>query len=281
LPVFNFNPTISFFYQKGFNVFASILNLPFMKSHFLLATCLFFAVSQSFGGYYIEFKVTSSQGVNGKMKAWYQDGNTRSQMIMDANPGRPGMPGMVNMSTLHLQSQPDKSFMLNDEAKTYTEIAKTDRKENEEDDKFEITVIGSETVNGYACTHVTLKGKSAKGGLIHWWVSKDVKGYTELKKMKTRHLNSNSTYKALEEKGVEGFPVRIKMGGRMEMQMDLVKAEQMDIPPSKFSLDGLTKQEGMPMLPGGLDVQKLQNMSPAERQKFMEQMQKQYGKQQE
>jgi hypothetical protein len=35
------------------------------------------------------------------------------------------------------------------------------------------------------------------------------------------------------------------------------------------------------MMPGGVDMQKIQNMTPEERQKFMEQMQKQYGQKQE
>jgi len=238
----------------------------------------------SFAGYYTEFKVTNAQGMNGTMKSWYQDGNTRTQMNMGEGQGMVRM-GMMNMTTLQLKDSPDAFYMLNEKDKTYFESGKRKREgeQDEEKEKYEVVVIGKETVNGYATTHLTLKGKSERMGIIHWWVSTDVKGYSEMADMKNRYINGSAAAKAMAEKGVKGFPVRMKIGGeKMEMQMDLVKAEMMDIPESKFSLEGYTKQDRpSPMMPGGVDMQKIQNMTPEERQKFMEQMQKQYGQKQE
>lgn len=58
------------------------------------------------------------------------------------------------------------------------------------------------------------------------------------------------------------------------MEMNLVKAEKMDIPESRFSLDGFTKRDGSPFMPpGGMDPEKLKNMSPEERMKFFQEMQ--------
>ena len=240
----------------------------------------------SFAGYYIEFKVIGPQGVNGIMKSWYQDGNTRTQMNMGEGMQGMGRMGMMNMTTLQLKNSPDAFYMLNEKDKTYFESGRKKREGEssvEEKEKYEVVVIGKETVNGYATTHVTLKGKSERMGIMHWWVSTDVKGYSEMADMKNRYINGSAATKAMAEKGVQGFPVRMKMGGdKMEMQMDLVKAEMMDIPESKFSLEGYTKQDRpSPMMPGGVDMQKIQNMTPEERQKFIEQMQKQYGQKQE
>lgn len=86
--------------------------------------------------------------------------------------------------------------------------------------------------------------------------------------MKNRYINGSAATKAMAERVYRDFLCRMKMGGdKMEMQMDLVKAEMMDIPESKFSLEGYTKQEKpSPMMPGGVDMQKIQNMQhPEER----------------
>jgi len=255
-----------------------------MKTFLLFSAFLLINIA-SFAGYYIEFKVTNAQGMNGVMKSWYQDGNTRTQMNMGEGMQGMGRMGMMNMTTLQLKASPDAFYMLNEKEKTYFESGKR-KKEGEsaeEKEKYEIVVIGKETVNGYSTTHLTLKGKSERMGLIHWWVSTDVKGYSDMVEMKSRYINGSAAAKAMAEKGVQGFPVRMKIGGdKMEMQMDLVKAEMMDIPDSKFSLEGYTKQDrSLPMMPGGVDMQKIQNMTPEERQKLMELMQKQYGQKQE
>jgi Domain of unknown function (DUF4412) len=253
---------------------------------FLLSTAFLFTSIYSFAGYYIEFKVTSAQGMSGTMKSWYQDGSTRSQMNFgEGMPAMgPGM-GMMNMTSLQLKSNPDAFYILNEKEKTYFESGKRkhEGETNDDKEKYEVAVLGKETVNGYSTTHVTLKAKTERTGIMHWWVTTDVKGYSDLADMKNRYINGSAATRAMAEKGVQGFPVRMKMGvDKMEMQMDLVKAELMDIPDSKFSLEGYTKQDRpSPMMPGGVDMQKIQNMTPEERQKFVEQMQKQYGRKQE
>ncbi len=86
----------------------------------------------------------------------------------------------------------------------------------------------------------------------------------------------------MQAKGIEGFPVKMLMNrrGRAQegfMEMNLVKAEKIDIPESRFSLDGYTRREGSPFMPGGMDPEKMKNMSPEERMKFIQEMQKQMG----
>ena len=248
----------------------------------------------SFAGTYVEFTVKgpanpgAESGIAGKMKAWYQDGNTRSQMQMDLPAGSeriPGFSGMGNLVMLLLNEQPDKTFMLNEKEKTYFEMPKRrgrEEQENQEED-FDITIIGKEKINGYNCTHIRARSKS--GGPkaeMEWWISQEVPGYQEMKNFRTRQFNTKSMYKALKEKGVEGFPVKILTtnpgrGRNMAMELELVKAEVMDIPESRFSLAGYTKKEGSPFMPGGMDPEKIKNMSPEERMKFFQEMQKMRG----
>lgn len=247
----------------------------FLTSLLLLILC-HLAVA---GGFYLEFKISGSQRINGTMKAWSENGNSRSMIEMNAT----GMPaGMGNMSTLFLAAQPGKVFMINEKDKTYYEHEKqkSDDFKDETAEEYEVEVVGKETVNGYASTHVKIRKKDSKSDM-DWWVSKDVKNYAEMKTMKAKYIYSKGIYGALAAKGIDGFPVRISVDGKREgtgMQMDLVKAEPMTIPASKFSLDGYTKTTtpGNPMM--GMDPEKIKNMTPEERQKMMQEIMKQYGK---
>lgn len=246
----------------------------------LFALILFICVSiSSFAGHYVEFKLTGAKGINGVMKAWSQGGNSRSEFLMKM----PGLPNDISSSTLFLESEPSKFYAINEKEKTYVEH---DRHKNEEfkDDnaaEYEVVLVGKETVNGYASTHVKVRKKGSKS-YMNWWVTKDLKYYNELKSMKAKYLNSKGMYAALAEKGADGFPVRMMMegeGDEARMQMDLVKAETMDVPASKFSLNGYAKSEAPAMSPmNGMDVEKMRNMTPEERQKLMEEMMKKYQK---
>ncbi len=265
------------------------------KSQIVLFPLLISLVTlSSYGGTYVEFTVKglanpgSESGITGKMKAWYQDGNTRSQMQMNLLAGSeriPGFSGMGNMVMLLLNEQPDKTYILNEKDKTYFEMPKRpgrEEQENQEED-FDITIIGNEKINGYNCTRIRASRK--KGGPkaeMEWWISREVPGYLEMKNFRTRQFNTKSMYKALQEKGVEGFPVKIwttspGRGRSMAMELELVKAEVMDIPESRFSLAGYTKKESSPFMSGGMDPEKIKNMSPEERMKFFQEMQKMQG----
>lgn len=269
-PVFNSKLFFSFRSQ--------IINQKKMKNFFALLLCVCLSIPL-FAGHYVEFKFTGAKGMSGVMKAWSQGGNSRSQFQMTM----PGLPTDISSATLFLESDPAKIFMINEKEKTYVEH---DRQKNDEfkDDKaaeYEVVVVGKETVNGYASTHVKVRKKGTKS-YMNWWVTKDLKYYSELKSMKAKYLNSKGMYAALAEKGADGFPVRMLMegdGDDSKMQMDLVKAETMEVPASKFSLSGYTKSETPALSPmGGMDVEKMKNMTPEERQKLMQEMMKKYQK---
>lgn len=247
-----------------------------MKTIFSLILSNLLLIQMAFGGIYLEYKLTGKKNYSGTIKTWYHEGNTRSALEFNGMQ----MAGMPNMATLYLQSTPGKMYMINESNKTYTEMAFNHENEKDEEkaSDYDVTVIGNETVNGYASVHITMKNKKDKK-TSHYWMSKEVKGYEKMKKMKGKYLVENGIYGALDAKGIEGYPVRMKITTEEgDMQMDLVKSEEVDIQSSKFSLDGYTKGAAMPIGPAGLDMEKIKNMSPAERQKMMEEMMKQYKK---
>ena len=254
-----------------------------MIRQLVISASLLFILQIVHAGTYVEFSMkgqAANKGgaeMEGSMKAWFQDGNTRSRFQMNLPPGMdkiPGMPGIGNMVMLKLKDQPGKAYMMDESNKTYFETPEGAEKDAPEED-FDITIIGQEKVNGYNATHLKAVSKITKS-VMDWWVSKDVAGYQEMKNFRTRQFNTNSLYKWMDAKSVEGFPVKMIMSRGQErfMEMNLVKAEKMDIPASQFSLDGYTKREGSPFMPGGMDPEKLKNMSPEDRIKFFQELQK-------
>lgn len=229
---------------------------------------------QAFAGSYMEYKMTLGQNKTGVIRTWYQNGNTRSEVEI------PGIPaGFGNMVALSLKAHPNKMFVLNESNATYMEMADLDDKQGKNsDDGLEVTVIGKEKANGFNSTHITLKRKGQKV-LEHFWLSQEIKGYKELQKIRGKYLAEDDVLKAFAAKGLEGFPVKMRIPTEDgEMTMDLTRSEEMDVPDVKFSLDGYSKAPITPFGSGGMDVEKLKNLSPEERQKLVEEMMKQYGK---
>lgn len=236
---------------------------------------LWFAINlPALAGQYLEYKIQLQNKYSGVVKTWYQDGHSRSEILI------PGVPlGMGNMVAITQKQKPDVVFVINEQEKTYMEISGSaaDR-EADEKEILEVKIIGQEKANGYQATHILVKRKGQKFE-EHLWVSKELKGYQEFKKMKGKYLADDKVLKAYEAKGIEGFPVKMNVETEEGMvSMDLIKAEEMAVSDSKFSLAGYEKAPSMPMMPGGMDLEKLKNMSPEERQRMVEQLMKQYGK---
>ncbi len=252
----------------------------FMKQTF---SFLAFILAHTFlmaQGYYMEYKLSSggpANGVSGTLKTYAQDGNSRMEMNMNM----PNM-GAVKMTSLVLKSTPGTVYMVDEKNKSYSELSGTgeeawkDHPENE----YEITLIGKEKVNGYNTTHVKINRKGEKTGM-EMWTTTDIEGYAEYSKIKTQYTGKDNLLKALEAKGAKGFPVRIKTAEENHpMQIDLVKAEKRSNPSALFSLAGYTKSAGYH--PSTIDnnaqemLKKIQNMTPEEREKWIQQMQDQY-----
>jgi hypothetical protein len=249
-----------------------------MENKLLSAFLIAISISVSYAqGYYMEFKMSmgnASSSAGGVMKTWHQDGNTRTEVSMlIQNTNRT----IVN---LMLKSAPDKLYSLSPEQKTYVEadINKSDASGGDQPTDYEITVLGKEKVNGYNTTHVkilNIKKKTEQD----YWTSTEVAGYSDYMKIKTKYTGNAGLTSALTSKGALGFPVRIKGTERAgTFQLDLVKADKQGIPASLFSLDGYTKAGSSTSQSSSAPasqqemIQKMQNMTPEERQKYIQQM---------
>lgn len=248
-----------------------------MKKNKLIALSILmmYGIATFAQGYYMEMKMSGNQGEMGTMKIYSQDGNSRSEMKLSANVPA----GFGAMAILSLKSEPNKIYMLNDKDKTYTEMDVNNKEEYRDGDKseYEVTVVGREKVNGYNCTHVKIKQKGSKHDM-DWWTTTEMPNYAEFSKVKSQYTGKSNLYSALEAKGAAGFPVRIKTEDHGQMvQVDLITAEKRTNPSNLFSLSGYKKSEG-PAMPGmGVDMQKIQQMTPEEREKWIEQMKNQYS----
>ncbi len=229
-------------------------------------------------GTYLEFKMTSSDGIGGTMKTYTQDGNVRTEMnmLMAAMPG-----GGIKRTVLILKNEPRTSYVLNDASKTYTVNTMGDHEPSMADQTdYEITVIGKEKVNGYDATHVRVK---AKGSQMEedLWTSSGVLYYDKYKASLTKYTSAGM-YKALAAKGADGFPVRIMAGEHgHKVQMDLVRAEMKSNPASLFSLDGYTRSEGgyAGAMSRGTQstINAIQTMTPEQRQRWIDSLRRAHG----
>ena len=237
-------------------------------------------------GVYIEMKISSTggkEGVNGLMKAYSQDGNNRSEMNMNV-PGAPA--GLGNIVMLTLKNSANTVYMLNEKEKTYSEFNSSGEDEDMKDfpqSEYEVTLVGKEKVNNFNCTHVRVKRKGSTHE-TEMWTSTDLIGYADFAQVKTKFTGKTNMYKALAEKGAVGFPVRIKSSDHgHDVQIDLVKAEKRNNPSSLFSLTGYTKGAAFSGMQGGEAMQemmeKMKNMTPAEREEMIRKLKEQYGKQ--
>ncbi|MGE0637688.1 MAG: DUF4412 domain-containing protein [Bacteroidia bacterium] len=234
-------------------------------------------------GVVIDYKISAgdSRGsVSGNTKMYSQDGNTRSEMQMNIQ----GLPmGAINTVTLTRKDKPNTIVTLNAGNKTYTEMSyeQAQPEERKSNEPFEVTVVGKETVNGYSCTHVIAKFKNSGKMRNEWWTSKDVAGFSGFSGLKgTKYLDDDNFFSKMAEKGADGFPVRMKMseaGAAGSFQMDLVKAEKKNLESSLFEIPaGYTKAATVDLSNMPKSMQEIQNMSPEEQQKMLQEMMKMY-----
>jgi hypothetical protein len=247
------------------------------KTTISILTVLWMATQAFSQGAYIEFKIGGSQsGITGTAKSYTKDGNSRSEIHMVA----PQVPGAaIDKVTLILKGNTKKAYTLNENAKTYTEMDLIGAAAPDEDPtQYEVTLIGKEKVNGYNSTHVKLK-KKTQTAEEDVWVSTEVLNYKQYLSVKSKYTSAG-IFKAIQAKGAEGFIVRVMASERgHSMQVDLVKSELRNNDASLFSLDGYKKESA---IAAGAEsaaqdvMQKMQNMTPEERQQFIEALRSQH-----
>ncbi|HWY12658.1 MAG TPA: DUF4412 domain-containing protein [Bacteroidia bacterium] len=239
-----------------------------------------FAAAQN--GAYFEYKITSAKGMNGVSAVKHSEYGSLSTMTMNS-PKIPG--GSMVMTTLSKKENPDVFYMLNDKAKTYSEMKRNASGDHGEDNNtYTVKKIGSETINGYKCIHATVT--SDKGTVTEVWNTKDIPDYAKYSEAinKNSKMGSSKREAALKDAGCEGFPVKmVHQDKEGDMTMELQKLEKKSFDKSDFEIPtGYTKSNapgaGAAGIPGVKTQEEIMKMTPEERAKYIEELKKQYGK---
>lgn len=244
-----------------------------------ITLCLTLSLSSQ-NGTHVEYKMSSTKGMNGTMKMNYSEygSATEFNMVVPQMPGG----GMV-IKSLMQKSNPDIIYTINEQNKTYTERIKGEAKETEDNRTYEVKKLGEEKVNGYKCVHALVtEGKETH----EVWNTKDIADYDKYAEAmaSNKKMASSKREKALKDAGCEGMPVKfIHKGNEREgdVTTELVKLEKKSFSKSDFELPaGYTKSEGGSATgaPGVKSQSEIMNMSPEERAKYIEEMKKKYGK---
>ncbi len=253
-----------------------------MKKILGLIVIVLFAAVNAFAvnGYYIEYKMTASvagSSPTGSMKLYSTPaGDSRTEMNMSI-----GQMGGLDVVSLVKKSEPKKIYMLFESTKTYSVTDAATKDGFKDDATYEVSVLGTETVNGFKSTHVKIVRNKQP---MEMWLSTDIANYAELSTLKgNEYYGNDKLLKALKAKGVSGFPVRIKAQQQgANIQFDLVKTAAQDIPsalleiPAGYkegdALSGMMKQMGLP------SMDEIQKMTPEQRAALLKQFQQNGGK---
>lgn len=231
-----------------------------------LYTCLL-AVTASAQQGTLEYQTTISGGpqpMTTSSTMYFLNGDIRIDMAIPL----PGGSTPMKQTMLMLGKQPNTVFMLNSRNQTYTE-ASTGKSGSIPTVKPTVKVVGKETIVGMNCTHsVVTMGKT----IMDIWTTKDITGYDKMQSYwkSNQPIGGENLYQELKKAGAEGFVVRTQnkavKGG---ITMELVRYDPRPVASSLFEIPKGYKKGA------SFDPEKMKNMSPAERQKLMQEMMKQ------
>lgn len=238
----------------------------------------------------VDMKITS-QGMTGTGKAFVSRAGSRTEIDMQSE----RMP--IHMVSLVKFANPDVVYLINDKAKTYTEmdvkkVRESTSKMKAEKEPYTVKVLGSERMLGYSTKHVLLTRPSDRSEM-ELWTTKDILGlnYEAVRGLMRRGSSQedSSFLKALRDASADGFFVKMitREKGKPEAltTMELTKAEKKSLPASLFEIPpGYTKQEGMMGAAGVVSPEAaeqmrkaMENMTPEQRRQVEEMMKKQQG----
>jgi hypothetical protein len=186
--------------------------------------------------------------------------------------------GGIKTISIIQADKPNTVISLDERTKTYSE---TEVKEQAAptDNNCTVKIIGKEKAGNYNCTHVMV---TENGHQTEYWMTTEISDFSKYgsSRKTNKYMGSGNAYAAMTKSGVTGFPVKTlsKDPKAGEIVIELVKLEKQDVPSSQFNIpSGYTKKTAAPQAPV-IDVQKLQSMTPEERQKYAEELKKQYEK---
>lgn len=245
------------------------------------AFCIIFSVliANAQNGASMNFKYSSSKGITGNMIINTSDYGAKTVIKMGSAKGG----NMMNMTSLLLKEKPDVIYVLNEASKSYSEMKKGTAATAEDKSTYSVKKLGNETINGYKCVHALV---TESNGTTEVWNTKDITEYNKYAEAisTNKEMASSKRDKALKDAGCEGFPVKMIRKSNKEdgdVTMELVNLEKKTFSKSDFEIPAGYTKSASPAMPSGMPQMKTQqeimNMTPAEREKYVEEMKKMYG----
>ncbi len=231
-------------------------------------------------GVIFQYKINSSEGGTGTVKGYYADGSFRSEVAITM----PQMPnGGINMVSFVQKDKPTTSIQLNDKNKTYTEREIKERPDTSKGAEATVKILGNEKIGKYNCIHSQV---TQNNHVSEFWMTREIPEYEKYSSVHrgSRYMGRGNTMAALKNANADGFLVKTfskDMRG-VETSVELESFESGTVSADKFVIpDGYTKaaapEKGAGAGPGGVDYNKLKDMTPEERQKFIDNLKKQQG----
>jgi Domain of unknown function (DUF4412) len=190
-------------------------------------------------GYFYQFLDTYDLK-RGNKDSVFKD--TMSMAITDGHNTRTDMGGFGGRTELLGHAgMPRYSLWLDEDARTYRlNVIDTAAINRTNGTTYQVTKVGTETVQGYSCIHskLTILTAGSKTTIVEdIWTSTDVPGYTAIEKMMVSQRVTPQMMKALEQAGCNGFFVKMSMHSTAySLDMVLVKATRKTFPASDFEI---------------------------------------------
>ncbi len=236
----------------------------------------------------LDMKLTGKD-TSGSAKAFVGKPGGRFEMNMTSTQAQQMGQGGIKMVVLSKTAEPGISYMINDAQKSYARIDVNEMQKNlpksEQDKKWTVKRLGSDSVAGYACEKALLaqEGGTSENEVC---VSKEILGGAGMLGAGRRDASSQSLEKAMKANGLEGMPIRmvVREKGKPEAMVtwELVKAEKRPLPASTFEVPAGYKETSMMGTMMSPEQQKqmddaMKNMSPEQRKMIEEMMKKKGG----
>lgn len=224
-------------------------------------------------GVTFEYKISSTKGATGSVIANVSSLGSRVEVKIKI----PQMPsaGITRVSIVK-SSKPTTVYLLDDNNKTYT-TTETQPSKTANAENCTVKIIGKEKVGNYNCIHsVVTKGTES----TDFWTTTEIADFEKYNKSNVgnKYMGSGDDYAALSKNGAAGFVVKTvtKEGRGGDFTMELVKFEKKELSAKLFEIPADYKASSSPTVAPKIDATQLQNMTPEERAKYIEDLKKQY-----
>jgi len=202
-----------------------------------------------------DFKITMGEkgrAVNGTGKVYVSRAGYRSEWQTEfvSGPRKDGaapQPITMTMTMVGQRGEPDKLYMIDDRAKTYSvmDLKKLrDEARSQSKETYTVKRLGRDSVAGLACEKAAVT--SSKGEVVDVCVSRELGASSDWISAMSHRGGIGSWFGALGENGLEGFPLRwsVRRKGATEpsMVMEVARVERKSLPASLFQVPAGYKQ---------------------------------------